>query len=78
VLAPGMAADFAAYDLAQVGFAGALHDPVAALLFCMPVNAAYTVINGKVVVRQGYLETVDLPVIVERHNRLAMALMEEP
>jgi len=78
VLAPGMAADFAAYDLAQVGFAGALHDPVAALLFCMPANAAYTVINGKVVVRQGYLETVDLPVIVERHNRLAMALMEEP
>jgi len=77
VLAPGMAADFAAYDLAQVGFAGALHDPVAALLFCMPVNAAYTVINGKVVVRQGYLETVDLPVIVERHNRLAMALLEE-
>lgn len=75
-LAPGMAADFAAYDLEQVGFAGALHDPVAALLFCMPVNADYTVINGRVVVRQGHLETIDLPVVLDRHNRLAQALVE--
>ncbi|NPV68334.1 MAG: 8-oxoguanine deaminase [Anaerolineae bacterium] len=75
-LAPGMAADFAAYDLAQAGFAGALHDPVAALLFCMPVNADYTVINGRVVVRHEQLETIDLPVVLERHNRLAKALVE--
>ncbi len=75
-LAPGMAADFAAYNLEQVGFAGALHDPVAALLFCMPVNADYTVINGRVVVRQGHLQTIDLPVVLERHNRLARTLVE--
>ena len=35
-LAPGMAADFVSFDLRQPLFAGALHDPVAALVFCAP------------------------------------------
>lgn len=74
VLKPGMAADFVAFDLNQIGFAGAWHDPVAALLFCTSANVAYSVINGKVVVRKGQLTTVDLPVLIERHNALAMAL----
>ena len=33
-LAPGMAADLVAFDLRGIGFAGGLHDPVAALVFC--------------------------------------------
>lgn len=74
VLEPGMAADFVAFDLNQIGFAGAWHDPVAALLFCTSVNVMYSVINGKVVVREGRLTTVDLPVLIERHNALALAL----
>ncbi len=76
VLAPGMAADFVAFDLRQVGFAGALHDPVAALVFCAPAGVSVSVINGRVVVRDGHLETVDLPVLIERHNRLARELVE--
>ncbi len=75
-LAPGMAADCVAYSLDQVGFAGALVDPVAALVFCTPPNADITIINGRVVVREGQLTTVDLPVLVERHNRLAYELLE--
>ena len=39
-LAPGFAADFVAFDLRQLGFAGALHDPVAALVFCSPAQVA--------------------------------------
>jgi 8-oxoguanine deaminase len=73
-LAPGMAADFAAFDLRGVGFAGAGHDPVAALVFCAPAAAAWTAINGKLVVREGRLATVDLPVVLERHRRLAAEL----
>ncbi len=76
-LVPGMAADLAAYDLRQVAFAGALHDPVAALMFCSSVNASYVVINGRVVVRDQHLTTLDLPVLLERHNRLASQLMED-
>jgi 8-oxoguanine deaminase len=74
-LAPGMAADFAAFDLRQVAFAGAGHDPVAALVFCAPAAAAWSAINGRLVVREGHLATIDLPVVVERHNRLARELV---
>jgi cytosine/adenosine deaminase-related metal-dependent hydrolase len=74
-LAPGMAADFVSFDLCQHGFAGALHDPVAALVFCAPSQVSTSVIDGKVVVRHGQLTTVDLGPIVERHNRLAGQLI---
>lgn len=74
-LAPGMAADLALFDLRALGFAGgAVHDPVASLLLCAPAPAACTIVNGRVVVRDGQLATVDLGPLVERHNRLAMQL----
>jgi cytosine/adenosine deaminase-related metal-dependent hydrolase len=74
-IAPGKAADFAIFDLNQLGFAGAGHDAVAALLFCQQVPAAYTIINGKVVVREGKLTTVELPNLIARHNQLARELL---
>jgi len=74
-LAPGMAADLALFDLRTLGFAGgAVHDPVASLLLCASATAAYTVVNGRVVVREGQLATMDLGPLVERHNRLAREL----
>jgi len=73
-LKPGMAADFVAYDLNQLPFAGAWHDPVAALLLCTSVDVSLSVINGRVVVRDGQLATLDLPPLIERHNALALAL----
>jgi cytosine/adenosine deaminase-related metal-dependent hydrolase len=74
-LAPGMAADIAAFDLRGIASAGALHDPVASLVFCAPAVAAWVVVNGRVVVREGRLETVDLRSVVERHNRLSARLV---
>ncbi|WP_277052299.1 8-oxoguanine deaminase [Zestomonas thermotolerans] len=74
-LAPGMAADFVAFDLRQIAFAGALHDPLAALVFCAPTQVSHSVINGRVVVRDGQLTNVDLPRLLERHNRLARQLV---
>lgn len=76
-LAPGMCADFALFDLRTLGFAGgAVHDPVASLLLCASPSAAYTVVNGRVVVREGRLSSVDLGPLLERHNRLAVQLAE--
>jgi cytosine/adenosine deaminase-related metal-dependent hydrolase len=75
-LAPGMAADFVSFDLSQTAFAGALHDPVAALVFCAPSQVSTSVIDGKIVVKDGRLTTVDLGAVVERHNRLARGLVE--
>ena len=75
-LAVGMCADLALFDLRTLAFAGgAVHDPVASLLLCASAQAAYTVVNGRIVVREGQLTTVDLGPLVERHNRLAMSLM---
>ncbi|HEY5229105.1 MAG TPA: amidohydrolase family protein, partial [Opitutaceae bacterium] len=73
-LAPGMSADFAAFDMRGVNMAGALHDPLAALAFCAPERASLVVINGRVVVKEGQLTTVELPSVLERHNRLSLEL----
>jgi cytosine/adenosine deaminase-related metal-dependent hydrolase len=74
-LAPGMSADFIAINLNQLCFAGAGHDPVAAVLFCQPPQVDVVVVNGRVVVRDGRLTTIDLPVVLERHGRLASAML---
>jgi cytosine/adenosine deaminase-related metal-dependent hydrolase len=74
-LAPGMCADLALFDLGTLGFAGgALHDPVGALLLCASPQAAYTIVGGRVLVRQGQLTSFELGRVVERHNRLALEL----
>ncbi len=76
-LAPGMCADLALFDLRTLTFAGgAVHDPVGALLLCASPQAAWTVVNGRVVVREGRLTTVDLGPLIERHNRLAVTLAQ--
>jgi len=70
-----MAADFAAFDLRGPATAGALHDPVAAIVFCAPERSSWVVINGRVVVEEGRLATVDLRSVIERHNRLSLELL---
>jgi len=76
-IAPGYCADLACFDLRTIAMAGAaVHDPVASLVFCAPANARHTIVNGKVVVRDGRLVTLDCPRLVERHNRFARALVE--
>ena len=77
-LAPGMCADLALFDLRTLPFAGgAVHDPVGALLLCASAPAAYTVVNGRVVVRERQLATLELEPLLERHNRLAVQLAED-
>jgi cytosine/adenosine deaminase-related metal-dependent hydrolase len=73
----GKCADFFAINLNRLDYAGALHDPVSALVFCAPVKVDYTVVGGKFIVREGQMETVDLPELVNEHNRLALQLLEE-
>jgi cytosine/adenosine deaminase-related metal-dependent hydrolase len=68
VLAPGMAADFAAFRLDALAYAGAEHDPLAALILCAPQQVDYSVINGRVIVRYGVLHSADLRPLIERHN----------
>ena len=75
-LVPGMAADFVGFRTDTLGMAGgAVHDPLAALVFCQPQGVDLSVIDGQVRVREGELLGVDLPAMVARHNAIARRLL---
>jgi len=74
-LEPGKCADFFAVNLNRLEYAGGLHDPVAAVVFCAPVKADYTVVGGKVVVKEGQITNLDLGKLIETHNRAANRLL---
>ncbi len=76
-LEAGKAADFIGIRLDRVDYAGALHDPVAATIFCATPRVDLSIINGRVVVENGNLLTIDLPLVIERHNRMAKVMMEK-
>ena len=77
ILAPGYAADITAFDRRTIDFAGSDWDPLASLLFCGPVKANHTVINGRHVVANGQLTTMDMGQILERHAAMAYDLMQK-
>jgi cytosine/adenosine deaminase-related metal-dependent hydrolase len=75
-LETGKCADFIAIKLDQIEFAGALSDPVAALVFCAPVKVNYSFIAGKPIIVDGELLTVDLPILIEKHNEASRTLIQ--
>ena len=75
-LEKGKRADFFAINLNRLDYAGAaVHDPVAAVLFCAPQNADWVMVDGKWVVKEGALQTVELGWVIERHNKIAVELV---
>lgn len=74
-LAPGMAADFIGYRLERLDFAGALHDPLASLVFCTPVNVDLSVVNGRLRVQEGRIVDLDLLPLIRRHNAISRAMI---
>jgi cytosine/adenosine deaminase-related metal-dependent hydrolase len=74
-LVPGMCADLIGYRLDQLAFAGAaVHDPLAALVFCAAPMVDLSVIHGRIVVRDGELIGQDLAGLIMRHNQIARAI----
>ena len=74
-LAPGMSADLIAVNLDRPAFAGAEHDPVAALVLCQLDAVDYSFINGRKVVDRGCLTTVELPALLQQTQRLAAEMV---
>ena len=74
-LEPGKCADLFAINLNRLDYAGGLHDPVSAAVFCQPVKADYTIVGGKPIVKQGQLVTVDEQKLIEKHNKAAKRLL---
>jgi len=74
---PGKAADLVAYRVDGIEHAGAPGDRVAALVTCTPVNAWFSVINGRVVIEQGAIVGLDLPQLLRQHNQVAERLLQK-
>ena len=76
-LASGMAADFIGYRMDRLDFTGALHDPLAALVFCTPVNVDLSVVNGKVRVQNSHIVDLDIEPLIQRHNAISRAMIRD-
>ncbi len=71
---PGKRADIAIWDVSGIEAAGSW-DPVAALVLCGPTRVRDLFVEGRQVVRDGQVTTIDLPRVIEDQNRLAQRLM---
>ena len=75
---PGFGADLAIFDVGKMEYAGALSDPVAALVFSGFNHATdYTIVAGRVVVDKGRLTGIDEQEITTQANTLSLAMMEK-
>jgi hypothetical protein len=71
-----MAADVVAFSIDDLWHAGgAVHDPLASLVFCQPQQVAFALVNGKVLVRDGLPVHIDPAELAERHNCAARDLL---
>jgi len=71
----GKCGDIFAINLNKLEYAGGLHDPVSAIVFCAPVRADYTIVAGKIIVNNGELLTLDVNNLVEKHNQASRRLV---
>jgi len=74
-LEAGKCADFIAINLNRLDYAGALHDPVSAIVFCSPRQVDYNIVGGKYIVKQGQIQTLDLHKQIAKHNKAAIRLL---
>jgi len=71
----GKCADIAIWDMSGINAAGSW-DPVAALVLCGPHKVRDLFVNGRQIVRDRNLATLDLGQMIETQNRLARKLMD--
>src|SRR5205085_879532 len=74
-LEAGKRADVAMFDLRDLGYSG-VGDAVCGLVLCAPTRVSTLIVNGRVVVDQGELQTLSLDHVLRRHSRLSRRLSE--
>jgi cytosine/adenosine deaminase-related metal-dependent hydrolase len=77
-LAPGMSADFVAFDTLTHPWVGTHADPVAALILCRTDGVEYSFVNGRKIVDQGRLTTIDHDALAEKARKAAIRLHSSP
>ncbi|MCL4507110.1 MAG: 8-oxoguanine deaminase [Chloroflexi bacterium] len=76
-IAPGYAADLIAIDLNRLEYTGALHDPMAAVVLCAPRGVDFSMINGRVIVHEGQINSIDIGRVIERHNAISRKVLTD-
>jgi cytosine/adenosine deaminase-related metal-dependent hydrolase len=75
-LSVGAVADIAVWSLTGPSFAGAIADPVEAWLRCGPTGARHTIVNGRVVVRDGRITHPALDEMLANHARISRRIQK--
>lgn len=76
-IAPGSAADIVGFRLDALGLAGgAVHDPLASLVFCQAPPVSFAIVNGVERVIGGRIIGLDLDATIRAHNIVAKKLVE--
>lgn len=74
----GALADLALFPVNRLDYAGALSDPVAALVFCgIRHEADYVMVNGRLVVEGGRLVTIDEDLLRDKANAASRRLLKK-
>ncbi len=74
-LETGKCADFIGINLNHLEYAGALSDPLAAVVFCQTRPVDFSYVHGKAVVKDGRLTGLDLEPHIQKHNKAAQRLL---
>ena len=78
MIAPGMAADLVLIDMGRLGYAGALSDPLAAIVYAgFDRTVDYTVVNGEIVVEDGRLTKADENDIIDEANEASFRMLRD-
>ncbi len=72
----GKAADLILFNMNKLEFAGGLSDPVAALVMCDNKKVDFSMINGKIVMEDGYLLDPSLSAFIDMHNTISTRLIK--
>jgi len=73
----GKAADMFLINTKKLGFAGGLSDSVSALVTCGDSQIVdITIVNGKIVVRDGRLVTIDENIVAEKANKISQEMIK--
>jgi len=74
----GKAADIAIFELNKLEYTGALSDPLAALIFSgINHEADMTIVNGKIVLKDGKLVSIDEAEIITNGNQIASEMLRK-
>ncbi|HEX2963207.1 MAG TPA: 8-oxoguanine deaminase [Ignavibacteriales bacterium] len=74
----GYLADLAVFNLNKLEYTGSLSDPLAALIFSgISHEAKYTIVNGKVVVENGWLTGEDEEYLMKKGNEASRKLLSK-